>query len=99
MTGPDKINVEKAAPIPIVAVMSTRVASSSGRGSRDERGDPSEKALKTTVVICLVGLVAVYLFAFAPKKAAKAAAASAAAPQGKEAVANFDRQSLSTKSR
>ena len=79
--------------------MSTKKSSSSGRGFRDERGDPSEKALKTTVGVCLVGLVAVYLFAFAPRKAAKIAAASAASPQGKEAVASFDRQSLSTKSR
>ena len=79
--------------------MKTKRTISSGRGFQDERGDPSEKALKTTVGVCLVGLIAVSLFAFAPQKAAKTAASSVASPQGKEAVASFDRQSLSTKSR
>ena len=79
--------------------MSKKRAKLSVRGPRDERGDPSEKALKTTVVVCLVGLVAVYLFAFAPRKAAKTSATALSAPQAKEAVASFDRGSLSTKSR
>ena len=79
--------------------MSNKRVTSSARGIRDERGDPSEKALKTTVVVCLVGLVAVYLFAFAPRKAAPTNTSAIAAPQGREAVATFDRESLSTKSR
>ena len=81
--------------------MSKKRAASLGTNARDERGDPSEKALKVTIVVCLVGLVAVYLFAFSPKKAAKPAttAAPTQGPQVKEAVASFDRQSLSTKSR
>jgi len=68
---------------------------------RDERGDPSQRALKATIVVCLVGLVAVYLFAFTPRKAASPATSSTTArpPQTKEAVASFDRQSLSTKNR
>ncbi len=69
--------------------------------ARDERGDPSQRALQATVVVCLVGLVAVYLFASAPRKAAPTTTTSAStrSPQAKEAVANFDRQSLSTKNR
>ena len=79
--------------------MSNKKATASARGPRDERGDPSEKALKATVVVCLVGLVAVYLFAFAPRKTAKPGNANITSQQAAEAVANFDRQSLSTKSR
>ena len=79
--------------------MSKKRAMSSAGEPRDERGDPSEKALKATVVVCLVGLVAVYLFAFAPRKTSQPASAAVISPQSKEAVANFDRQSLSTKSR
>ena len=68
--------------------------------TRDERGDPSVKALKATVVVCMIGLVGVYLFAFAPKKAAQPVAGTPnQAPQAKEAVATFDRESLSTKTR
>ena len=69
--------------------------------SRDERGDPSEKALKVTIVACLIGLVAVYLFAFAPKKGGALTSAAPAPTQGesREAVAKFDRDSFSTKSR
>jgi len=78
--------------------MSIKGTTSSGRGPRDERGDPSEKALKSTIVVCLVGLIAVWLFAFSPRKATPAATASKT-PQAREAVATFDRQSLSTKSR
>ena len=78
--------------------MSTRKTSSSGKGPRDERGDPSENALKTTIVACLIGLIAVGLFAFSPRKTANVTS-STTTPQGKEAVAIFDRQSLSTKSR
>lgn len=79
--------------------MRVKRTTSSGRDPRDERGDPSEKALKATVVVCLVGLVAVYLFAFAPRKTAQPTAGAAATPQATEAVASFDRESLSTKSR
>ena len=80
--------------------MSTRKTSSSGKGPRDERGDPSENALKTTIVACLIGLIAVGLFAFSPRKTANVTSSSSTTtPQGKEAVAIFDRQSLSTKSR
>ncbi len=81
--------------------MNTQRTVSPGRTTRDERGDPSEKALKATIVVCLVGLIAVYLFAFSPKKGAKptTAFASTQTPQAKEAVASFDRQSLSTKNR
>ena len=79
--------------------MSMKKSMLSARGPRDERGDPSEKALKATVVVCLVGLVAVYLFAFAPRKTARTGNANMTSPQAAEAVANFDRQSLSTKSR
>ncbi|NBS54005.1 hypothetical protein EBT23_00275 [bacterium] len=79
--------------------MSTRKTSSSGKGPRDERGDPSENALKTTIVACLIGLIAVGLFAFSPRKTANVTSSSTTTPQGKEAVAIFDRQSLSTKSR
>ena len=81
--------------------MSSRKASASGRVGRDEPGDPSVKALKATIIVCLVGLVAVYLFAFAPRKAG-VPTFSSAAPQGsptREAVATFDRASLSTKDR
>ena len=69
--------------------------------TRDERGDPSVKALKATVVVCMIGLVGVYLFAFAPKKeAAKPVAGTPhQALQAKEAVATFNRESLSTKTR
>ena len=81
--------------------MSMKNTSSSGKNTRDERGDPSEKALKVTIVVCLIGLVAVYLFAFAPKKGGSSAAVTPTVPQteSREAVATFDRDSLSTKSR
>ena len=81
--------------------MSTQKTVSPGRTTRDERGDPSEKALKVTIVVCLVGLVVLYLFAFSPRKASQPGTAATATPtpQTKEAVANFDRQSLSTKNR
>ena len=81
--------------------MSKKRTASSGRMARDEQGDPSQKALKATIVVCLVGLVAVYLFASAPRKAALPTTNSASprSPQAKEAVATFDRQSLSTKNR
>lgn len=71
------------------------------KNARDERGDPSEKALKVTIVVCLVGLVAVYLFAFAPKKggALTSAVPGVTQAESREAVAKFDRDSLSTKSR
>jgi len=96
----DKFSVEKPPAAPILKSMSSRKASSSGRVGRDEPGDPSEKALKTTIIVCLVGLVAVYLFAFAPRKAATATASSALqSSSAQEAVATFDRQSLSTKNR
>ena len=96
----DKFSVEKPPAAPILESMSSRKASSSGRVGRDEPGDPSEKALKATIIVCLVGLVAVYLFAFSPRKGAKPTAASVARePQAKEATASFDRESLSTKSR
>jgi len=68
--------------------------------TRDERGDPSVKALKATVVVCMIGLIGVYLFAFAPKNATKPVAGGPSrTPQAKEAVATFDRESLSTKTR
>ena len=71
------------------------------RSARDEQGDPSQKALKATIIVCLVGLVAVYLFAFSPRQAANPGVSSPTYrnPQAKEAVATFDRQSLSTKDR
>ena len=81
--------------------MSTRRSSSLGKTTRDERGDPSEKAMKVTIVVCLIGLVAVYLFAFAPKKGGPvtSAAPTVTRAESREAVATFDRESLSTKSR
>ena len=84
--------------------MSKKRTASSGRMARDERGDPSVKALKVTIAVCLVGLVGVYLFAFAPKPATQTTAAprptsAGAATKAKDAVATFDRQSLSTKNR
>jgi len=81
--------------------MRTNRVASPGRINRDEKGDPSDQAMKATIVVCLVGLVAVYLFAFAPKNRPKPIATSSPsqAPQAKEALASFDRQSLSTKSR
>jgi len=81
--------------------MTTKRAASSGKTVRDEPGDPSEKALKATIIVCLVGLVAVYLFAFSPRKAGtpNTSFAGTQAPQAKEAVATFDRGSLSTKNR
>ena len=81
--------------------MSTKNTSSSGKNTRDERGDPSEKALKITIVVCLIGLVAVYLFAFAPKNGGTVTSAAPGITQAesREAVAKFDRDSLSTKSR
>ena len=97
----DKISVEKPPRSPIVVGMTKRKASSPGRVVREEPGDPSEKALRATIIVCLIGLVAVYLFAFAPRKVGKPVASSATI-QGsptKEAVATFDRSSLSTKDR
>ena len=81
--------------------MSSRKVSSSGRASRDEAGDPSEKALKATIIVCLIGLVAVYLFAFAPRKSGMTGNPSTTTQSSptREAVASFDRQSLSTKDR
>lgn len=68
---------------------------------REERGDPSQKALKVTMVVCLAGLIGVYLFAFAPKgKSPGGTSVSSSSGTGaREAVASFDRDSLSTKSR
>ena len=82
--------------------MSTKRTASTGRNSRDERGAPSEKALKITIVVCLIGLIVVYLFAFAPKPgtattAAPRPTATGNAPKAKDPVAKFDRESLSTK--
>lgn len=81
--------------------MSTKRGALPGKNTWDERGDPSEKALKVTIVVCLIGLVAVYLFAFAPKKRGSSVALTPTVPQteSREAVAKFDRDSLSTKSR
>ena len=81
--------------------MNTNRTASPGRSTRDEKGDPSEKAMQVTIGVCLVGLAAVYLFSFAPKKGASPVAVSSPsqALQAKEAVASFDRQSLSTKNR
>ena len=81
--------------------MATNRIVSPGRNARSERGDPSEKAMKATIVVCLIGLAALYLFSLAPKKGASPIAASSPlqVPQAKEAVATFDRQSLSTKNR
>jgi hypothetical protein len=75
-----------------------------GKKTRDERGDPSVKALKVTIAVCLVGLIGVYLFAFAPKPVNQATAAPRPTSAGtvtkaKEPVAKFDRESLSTKNR
>ena len=82
--------------------MSIKRVSSAGRATRDERGDPSDKALKVTIVVCLIGLIAVYLFAFAPKPGARTPAtprptAVGTVTKAKEPVAKFDRESLSTK--
>ena len=81
--------------------MSKKKTASLGGLARDERGDPSQKALQATIVVCLVGLVALYLFASAPRKAAPPtiASPSSRSPQAKESVASFDRASLSTKNR
>lgn len=97
----EKINVAKPPPALIFKVMSTKRVASRASFPRDERGDPSEKALKVTIVVCLVGLVVLYLFAFSPRKASQPGTAATATPppQAKEAVATFDRQSLSTKNR
>ena len=97
----DKIDIEKLPPSPNLKVMSMKKASPLGKNARDERGDPSEKALKVTIVVCLIGLVAVYLFAFAPKKggAVTSTAPAVAQTEPREAVSKFDRDSLSTKSR
>ena len=85
----------------MLKLMSMKRSASLGKTARDERGDPSEKAMKVTIVVCLIGLVAVYLFAFAPKKGGvvSSAAPSVTRAESREAVATFDRNSLSTKSR
>lgn len=70
------------------------------RGSvREERGDASTKILHRTIVVCAVALVGVLLFAFSPRKKAGSAAAGKPQTEAKAAVATFDRDSLSTKSR
>jgi len=71
------------------------------RSTGEERGDPSQQALKVTMMVCLVGLVGVYLFAFAPKgKISDGSSPNPKPrPEAQEAVASFDRESLSTKSR
>jgi len=71
------------------------------RSMGEERGDPSQKALKVTMVVCLVGLVGVYLFAFAPKEKISGGTSPTPKPrpEAREAVASFNRDSLSTKSR
>jgi len=81
--------------------MSTKRSALVGKNVRDERGDPSEKALKVTIAVCLIGLVAVYLFAFSPKKGGvvPSVAPTVTRADSREAVATFDRDSLSTKSR
>jgi hypothetical protein len=97
----DKIDIEKPAPSFILKIVSTNRAPSSGKTQRDERGDPSAQALKVTIVVCLIGLVAVYLFALAPKNGGSVSSATPAPNRAnsKEAVASFDRSSLSTKNR
>jgi hypothetical protein len=97
----DKIDIEKTPPSPILYLMTTKRNALVGKNARDERGDPSDKALKVTIVVCLIGLVAVYLFAFAPKKGGVVTSPtpSPARAESSEAVAKFDRDSLSTKSR
>jgi len=75
-----------------------------GRTTRNERGDPSVKALKVTIAVCLVGLIGVYLFSFTPKPATPTTATPRSTsaepkPKAQEPVAKFDRTSLSTKSR
>ena len=84
--------------------MSTIKTTSLKKNTRDERGDPSVKALKITIAVCLVGLIGVYLFAFAPKPGPKTTTSLRTANAGtttkaKEPVAKFDRESLSTKDR
>jgi len=71
------------------------------RRSREEKGDVSNKVLHRTIVVCLIGLVAVYLFAFAPKNGGTVTSAAPGITQAesREAVSRFDRESLSTKSR
>lgn len=97
----DKIDIEKPCPSLILETMGKKRDPLSGKSAREERGDPSEKALKVTIVVCLVGLVAVYLVALAPKKGGvvTSVAPTLARAESKEAVAKFNRDSLSTKSR
>ena len=69
------------------------------RAIREERGDASTKVLHRTIVVCAVALVGVLLFAFSPRKKTDPAAAGKPQAEAKAAVATFDRDSLSTKSR
>ena len=84
--------------------MPAKKVASIGKPTRDESGDPSVKALKVTIVVCLVGLIGVYLFAFAPKSGPKTTASlrttnTGTVAKSMEPVAKFDRESLSTKDR
>ena len=66
---------------------------------REERGDASTKVLHRTIVVCAVALAGVLLFAFSPRQKAVTASAAKTQAEPKAAVASFDRDSLSTKSR
>ena len=97
-----KIFVVKHGARPILIPMKTPRSFSPLKSPKNSTVDPSEKWLKNTVLFCLAGLVAVFLFSFAPgKKSAPPPTAASGSARGetKAQTASFDRQSLSTKSR
>ena len=81
--------------------MKTSRSFSLSKSTKNPAVDPSEKWLKNTVLFCLAGLVAVFLFSFPPgkKPSPTTAASGSARGEPKAQTASFDRQSLSTKNR